>query len=105
MMPMYDRLPHVQSVGHDLTADKIGLGLVGAAFAGATAHGIAKSVQQKRYLAAGRAESAGTTPTVQSANEPNEQVPPPSGGPATPASTDNTDSAVADGSTEKGAQS
>jgi hydrogenase small subunit len=58
MMPMYDRLPHVSAAGHDLTADKIGLTVVGATFVGATAHGIAKVVQQKRYFAAERAEGA-----------------------------------------------
>ena len=57
MMPMYDRLPHVSGAGHDLTADKIGLGLVGATFVGASAHGVAKVIQQKRYFAAERAET------------------------------------------------
>jgi hydrogenase small subunit len=57
MMPMYDRLPHVSAAGHDLTADKIGLSLVGATFAGATVHGVAKVLQQKRYFAATPADT------------------------------------------------
>jgi hydrogenase small subunit len=61
MTPFYDRLPHVSAAGRDLTADKIGLGLVGATFVGATAHGVAKVVQQKRYFAAEREESSPAT--------------------------------------------
>ncbi|HET9655674.1 MAG TPA: hydrogenase small subunit [Kineosporiaceae bacterium] len=61
MTPFYDRLPHVSAAGHDLTADKIGLGLVGATFVGATAHGVAKVIQQKRYFAAEREESSAAT--------------------------------------------
>jgi hydrogenase small subunit len=62
MTPMYDRLPHVSGAGQDLTADKIGLGLVGATLVGATAHGVAKAVQQRRYSAAERTEAAVPVP-------------------------------------------
>jgi hydrogenase small subunit len=58
MTPFYDRLPHVGAAGQDLTADKIGAALLGVTVAGATAHGIVKVAQQKRYFAAERAEQA-----------------------------------------------
>lgn len=57
MTPFSDRLQHVSAAGLDLTADQIGLGLVGATVAGATLHGVAKVIQQKRYFAAERAET------------------------------------------------
>lgn len=62
MTPFSDRLPHVEAAGHDLTADKIGLGLIGLTVAGATAHGVIKVVQQKRYFTAEREELSGLTP-------------------------------------------
>ncbi len=57
MTPIYDRLPHVNAAGRDLTADKLGLGLLGATVVGASAHGVAKVIQQKRYFTAERAET------------------------------------------------
>lgn len=62
MTPFSDRLPHVQAAGHDLTADKIGLALIGVTVAGATAHGVVKVVQQKRYFTAEREEISNLTP-------------------------------------------
>lgn len=85
MMPMYDRLPHVSAAGHDLTADKIGIGLVGATAAGAAVHGVAKVLQQRRYFAAERAESERSEPT-------------------TVASTEDPDTTAVSEDTEKGAQ-
>ncbi len=79
MTPMYDRLPHVKAAGLDLTADKIGIGLLGATFVGASAHGAAKVVQQKRYFRAERAESTTHAPTIGVA-----AVTPPSHQPAGP---------------------
>jgi hydrogenase small subunit len=57
LTPMYDRLPHVQGVGLDLTADKIGATLVAATAAGVGVHGVAKVVQQKHYFKAEREEA------------------------------------------------
>ena len=51
MTPFYRRLPDVAAAGLDLSADKIGLGIVGATFVGATAHGVAKVLQQRHYFA------------------------------------------------------
>jgi len=62
MTPFSDRLQHVQGAGHDLTADKIGLALVGLTVAGATVHGVAKVTQQRRYFAADREEAKPLTP-------------------------------------------
>lgn len=47
MSPFYDRLPHVKTAGLDLTADRLGLTLVGAVAAGAAVHGVAKAVQHR----------------------------------------------------------
>ncbi|TAL16942.1 twin-arginine translocation signal domain-containing protein [bacterium] len=47
MGPFYDRVPNVPGFGADVTATKIGLGLVGAAAAGIAVHGVAKSLQLK----------------------------------------------------------
>jgi hydrogenase small subunit len=51
MTPFYRRLPDVSAAGLDLSADQIGLGIVGATFVGASAHGVAKVLQQRRYFA------------------------------------------------------
>ncbi|MBI4944740.1 MAG: hydrogenase small subunit [Actinobacteria bacterium] len=52
MTPMYARLPDVTGVGQDLSAEKIGLGLVGATAVGATVHGVVKVARTRRQLAA-----------------------------------------------------
>jgi hydrogenase small subunit len=58
LTPIYDRLPHVQGAGIDLTADRIGVALVGVTAAGVAAHGVAKVVQQKRYFTSERQEAS-----------------------------------------------
>jgi hydrogenase small subunit len=57
LTPIYDRLPHVQGAGLDLTADKIGVTLVAATAAGVGVHGVANVIQQKRYFKAEREEA------------------------------------------------
>lgn len=52
MTPIYARLPEVSGVGQDLSAEKLGLGLVGATAVGATVHGIVKVARTRRQLAA-----------------------------------------------------
>jgi hydrogenase small subunit len=57
LTPVYERLPHATGAGMDLSADAIGLGLLGATVAGVTVHGAAKVITQKRYFKAERAEA------------------------------------------------
>lgn len=47
LTPIYDRLPHVAAAGLDLTAEKLGLTVVGATALGFGAHGVGKIVQHK----------------------------------------------------------
>lgn len=47
MTPFYDRLPHVRTDGLDLTADKIGLGVLAATAAGFALHGGGKLIQHR----------------------------------------------------------
>jgi hydrogenase small subunit len=47
MSPFYDRLPHVRVAGGDLTADKIGLGVLAATATGFALHGAGKLVQHR----------------------------------------------------------
>ncbi|SQD95387.1 MULTISPECIES: hydrogenase small subunit [unclassified Parafrankia] len=47
MSPFYDRLPHVATSGFDLTADKIGVGVLAATATGFAAHGVGKVVQHR----------------------------------------------------------
>jgi hydrogenase small subunit len=44
MGPFYERIPNVPGYGVDITATKLGLGLVGAAAVGIAAHGVAKTI-------------------------------------------------------------
>ncbi|MEO8463563.1 MAG: hydrogenase small subunit [Chloroflexota bacterium] len=48
MSPFYSRLPKAPGVANDVTADQIGLTLVGAVAAGSAAHGIASYVRHRR---------------------------------------------------------
>ncbi len=45
--PFYDRLPHVQTAGLDLTADRLGIGIVAATAAGFALHAVGKGVQHR----------------------------------------------------------
>ena len=45
--PFYDRLPHVQTAGLDLTADRLGIGIVVATAAGFALHAVGKGVQHR----------------------------------------------------------
>jgi hydrogenase small subunit len=47
MSPFYDRLPHVQTDDVDLTADKIGLGILAATTTGFALHGAGKLIQHR----------------------------------------------------------
>jgi hydrogenase small subunit len=48
MGPFYERVPGVPGFGVDITATKIGLGLVATAAAGVAAHGVLKTLQLRR---------------------------------------------------------
>ena len=48
MSPFYRRLPNVPGFGVEKTADKVGLGIVGAAAAGVVIHGIGRAVSGKK---------------------------------------------------------
>lgn len=48
MTPFYARLPKVDGFGVDVSADKVGVGIVAGTAAAFTAHGILKSLQRKR---------------------------------------------------------
>jgi len=56
--PFYDRLPHVQTAGLDLTADRLGIAVVAATAAGFALHAVGKGVQH-RLAAAHDARAAG----------------------------------------------
>jgi len=45
--PFYDRLPHVDTAGLNITVDRLGVTLVAATAAGFAAHGIGKAVQHR----------------------------------------------------------
>ncbi len=45
MSPFYERLPSVPGFGVEMTATKLGLGLVGAALVGVTGHGLASTLR------------------------------------------------------------
>ncbi len=51
MTPFYDKLPHVDAAGLDVTADRLGLAVVAATAAGFALHGVGKAVQH-RFAAA-----------------------------------------------------
>lgn len=63
MSPFYDRLPHVDTAGFELTADRLGLTIVAATAAGFAAHGVGKAVQHRvgaaRDVRSARAAAAG----------------------------------------------
>jgi hydrogenase small subunit len=62
MSPFYDRLPHVDTEGFELTADRLGLTIVAATAAGFALHGIGKAVQHRVGTARdARAARAATT--------------------------------------------
>jgi hydrogenase small subunit len=48
MTPFYERLPHVEGFGADVSADQLGVGIVAGTAAAFTAHGILKSIQRRR---------------------------------------------------------
>jgi hydrogenase small subunit len=68
MSPFYDRLPHVQTAGLDLSADRLGIAVVAATAAGFALHAVGKGVQH-RVAAAHDSRAA-----------PASSVSPPSGG-------------------------
>jgi hydrogenase small subunit len=45
--PFYDRLPHVQAAGFDLTADRLGVAVVAATATGFALHAVGKAVQHR----------------------------------------------------------
>jgi hydrogenase small subunit len=47
MTPFYDRLPHVEAAGLDLTADRLGIAVVAATAAGFALHAVGKGVQHR----------------------------------------------------------
>jgi len=63
--PFYDRLPHVQTAGLDLTADRLGVAIVAGTAAGFALHGIGKVVQHRFAAAhAGRAAPTSDAPAA-----------------------------------------
>lgn len=62
MTPFYDRLPHVETAGLDLTADRLGVAVVAATAAGFALHGVGKAVQHR--VAAARDARMAQVPAV-----------------------------------------
>ncbi len=60
--PFYDRLPHVQVGGSNLSADRLGLAVVAATATGFALHGVGKVVQHR--LAASREDRAAEQPAA-----------------------------------------
>ena len=60
--PFYDRLPHVETAGLDLTVDRLGVTLVAATAAGFAVHGIGKAVQGRLAGAHGASDARAAGP-------------------------------------------
>jgi hydrogenase small subunit len=67
MTPFYDKLPHVDAAGLDLTADRLGFAVVAATAAGFALHGVGKAVQHR--LAAASDARTGQDPEATRAEQ------------------------------------